>query len=259
MAAGTPGKPNKSMGQLISGIYSKGGLRAFWIGNGANCLQVGPESALLFLLNDMLKPKIAADPHNMTTSERFICGATAGAMAMTLVYPLYTVQNRLLVAPSGFYTSILDVFRKTHAEGGIMAFASGYNVSLIRIIPYKGIDLAGYSSLRDYFCPDGKIGVFQSLGFGSLASAISQTVTHPLLVARTRLQCQGVAGRPIEYDGMLDVLKKTYQKGGARALMGGWIPSMAKNVPAVAVTTSAFVSYMACQCIIPFILPCSSS
>ena len=65
-------------------------------GNGANVIQVGPESALLFLLNDLYKPYIAEDPKRMSVFEKFVCGSAAGASAMTLVYPMYVVQNRML-------------------------------------------------------------------------------------------------------------------------------------------------------------------
>jgi len=148
---------------------------------------------------------------------------------------MYVVQNRLLVMPNGYYKGIGDVFRKTYSEGGLKAFTGGYGASFVRIIPYKGIDMAGYSVLRDHFCPEGDCTTVQSLQFGAMASMVSQTVTHPLLVARTRLQVQGLDGRPVLYRGMVEALSKTYAEGGARALMGGWLPSMLKNVPAIAI------------------------
>jgi len=37
---------------------------------------------------------VCADTENPTLTENFICGASAGAIAMTLVYPMYVVQNR---------------------------------------------------------------------------------------------------------------------------------------------------------------------
>jgi len=39
----------------------------------------------------------------------------------------------------------------------------------------------------------------------------------------------------VEYSGLADALMKTHKQGGMRALMGGWIPSMMKNVPAIAI------------------------
>ncbi len=239
MAAGgsaTLGKTNPGLLGGLKMMWAKGGIRGMWQGNGANIIQVGPESAILFLLNDIYKPYFSKDPSKMTLVEKFGCGAAAGASAMTLVYPMYVVQNRLLVAPEGFYTSIADVFRKTMREEGPRAFGGGYGASFVRILPYKGLDMSIYGVLRDKFvAPESNITTAQSLGFGAFASCISQTVTHPLLVARTRLQCQGFAERPVEYNGLVDCLTKTFRSGGVRAIMGGLAPSMAKNVPAIAI------------------------
>ena len=217
-----------------------------WQGNMANVLQVGPESAFLFLANDMLTSIVRKDKKTpLTLPQKFMCGAGAGILSMTAVYPMYVVQNRLMVAKEGLYTSIFDCIRKTYRAEGIRAFSQGYVPSFVRIIPYKGIDLAGYHILREQFVTPGEMpSKFQSLSFGAIAACVSQTVTHPLLLARTKLQCQGDAmGRPIKYKNMADAVHKTFMKGyrngnvfkGFVSLWAGWVPSMAKNVPAIAI------------------------
>ena len=50
-------------------------------------------------------------------------------------------------------------------------------------------------------------------------------------------------GRPIKYKNMADAVHKTFMKGyrngnvfkGFVSLWAGWVPSMAKNVPAIAI------------------------
>jgi len=150
MAAGV-GKSGSNPGVVgaFRNMLAEGGIRGLWTGNGANIVQVGPESALLFLLNDLYKPYVAQDPKNLTIFERFTCGSAAGATSMTLVYPMYVIQNRMLVMPDGYYKGIYDCARKTYVDGGLRAFAGGYGASFVRIIPYKGIDMAGYSLLKD--------------------------------------------------------------------------------------------------------------
>jgi len=39
---------------------------------------------------------VCADTENPTLTENFICGASAGVIAMTLVYPMYVALNRLV-------------------------------------------------------------------------------------------------------------------------------------------------------------------
>lgn len=260
---GTEG--SKSIVSGIRAMYKSGGLRCMWQGNCANVLQVGPESAILFFANDLLKGMLLSrapeGEKTLDLSQKFLCGASAGIISMSLVYPMYVVQNRMMVADHGMYKSIADCILQTYRREGAKAFMQGYVPSLIRIIPYKGIDLTGYTLLKETFLAPGEAPTtLQSLSFGAIASSVSQTLTHPLLLARTKLQCQGEAmGRPIVYRSMVHALGKTFRRGyssigtcgawastvrsvlfGVRSLWSGWGPSMAKNVPAIAIQFACY-------------------
>jgi len=263
MAAGGTSTLAQAEGtSILSGLrsmYAAGGIRCMWQGNAANVVQVGPESAILFFTNDIFTSIVQKDKEKpLPMVQKFGCGALAGIVSMTLVYPMYVVQNRMMVAREGLYSSIYDCIKQTYRQEGLSAFAQGYKPSLVRIVPYKGIDMAGYTMLREYFVERDEIPTtIQSLSFGATASAISQTVTHPLLLARTKLQCQGAAmGRPIKYHGMFDAIMTTFQKGcadhfrngtrvrgylaGIKMLWSGWAPSMVKNVPAIAIQFAVY-------------------
>ncbi len=43
-----------------------------------------------------------------------------------------------------------------------------------------------------------------------------QVVSYPLALIRTRLQAQGLPGRPLKYRNMADVLQKTIEREGLR-------------------------------------------
>jgi len=65
------------------------------------------------------------------------------------------------------------------------------------------------------------------LAAGMCSSSIAQFAAYPLALTRTRLQAQGIGGKPIKYTGMCDVLRKTVQNEGVRGLykVGGcwWV------------------------------------
>ena len=56
------------------------------------------------------------------------------------------------------------------------------------------------------------------LGAGMLSSSLAQFSAYPLALVRTRLQAQGIGGRPSKYRGMKDVLTKTYHNEGVIGL-----------------------------------------
>ena len=85
-------------------------------------------------LNSVLKDKIFQDVESPTLFERFMLGSIAGASAMTAVYPMYVIQNRLAAATPGQYNGMLDCARRT-AQGGWKACYGGYFVSLLRVMP----------------------------------------------------------------------------------------------------------------------------
>jgi hypothetical protein len=98
--------------------------------------------------------------------------------------------------------------------------------------------------------PPGKtIGVLQSMAFGALAAAFSQSLTYPLVTARTKLQAQGSAQkRPTLYSGGFDALRKTYygdpvlgiRAEGLKGIYAGCGANLVKMVPAVALQFTVY-------------------
>ena len=87
-------------------IHAEGGMRAFFRGNGVNVLKIAPETSIKFLAFDAFKARVAADPSNVSVSERFAAGGGAGAVAQTCVYPLEIAKTRL-AGTGGFGHAVL--------------------------------------------------------------------------------------------------------------------------------------------------------
>lgn len=113
-----------------------------------------------------------------------------------------------------------------------------------------GFDLCIFNTLKDIFVPrDQVINPFQSMFFGGIASGFSQSLTYPLVVARTKLQAQGKAqGRPIVYKNAFDAIRKTYRGDvalglraeGIRGLYNGCAANLMKMIPAVALQFTVY-------------------
>lgn len=84
MQAGVEGAPRGVVSGL-KGIYADGGIKAFFRGNGVNCLKVGPEMGIKMVAFDRLKGVLSEARGALTPMERFIAGGIAGALAQAIV------------------------------------------------------------------------------------------------------------------------------------------------------------------------------
>ena len=71
---------------------------------------------------------------------------------------------------------------------------------------------------------------------GAASSVFAQTVTYPLNLVRTRLQTQGVNGRPTLYHGMVHCATSIVKADGLSGLFAGLTANYLKAVPASVVT-----------------------
>lgn len=194
--------------------------RSLWRGNGINVLKIAPESAIKFSAYEQVK-RFIRGPENrpMSIFERFVAGACAGCVSQTAIYPLEVLKTRLALRKTGQYTGMLDAARKIYAVEGLRSFYRGYipNVlgktktkillitqsmtkyfSILGIIPYAGIDLAVYETLKKKYLA--KHTEYQEapqiwllLACGSASSTLGQVCSYPLALVRTRLQAQGMS------------------------------------------------------------------
>lgn len=82
-------------------IYSYGGWRAFFVGNGLNIMKIIPESAIKFYSYESCKELFARilhceDKDSIPTTARFVAGGMAGICAQFSIYPLETLKTRIM-------------------------------------------------------------------------------------------------------------------------------------------------------------------
>ncbi|XP_031490254.1 calcium-dependent mitochondrial ATP-magnesium/phosphate carrier protein 3-like isoform X1 [Nymphaea colorata] len=229
----------------IKQIWKDGRFGGFFRGNGINVVKVAPESAIKFYTYEMLK-KFIVDEKGGTkadigTSGRLFAGGVAGAVAQTAVYPMDLVKTRLqtYACEGGTVPKLGALAKDIWVQEGPRAFYRGLFPSLLGIIPYAGIDLAAYETLKDmsrtYILHDNEPGPLVQLGCGTMSGALGATCVYPLQVVRTRMQAQrstATAG----YERMSDVFWRTIKDEGFLGLYKGLIPSLLKVMPAASIT-----------------------
>lgn len=135
----------------VKNIWKEGGLLGFFRGNGLNVLKVAPESAIKFYMYEMLKKFIGDDNGNVGTAGRLVSGGLAGAVAQAAIYPMDLVKTRLQTfsCERGKVPKLGKLSKDIWVQEGPRAFYRGLVPSLLGIIPYAGIDLTAYETLKD--------------------------------------------------------------------------------------------------------------
>ncbi len=119
-------------------------------------------------------------------------------------------------------------------------FYRGYLPNLLGILPYAGIDLAIYETLKKYYLARNNVdssnneqpGVVILLACGTVSSACGQIASYPLALVRTRLQ----ASTTFQNYSMSGLFKNIVQNEGVIGLYRGLMPNFMKVAPAVSIS-----------------------
>ncbi|XP_030634754.1 calcium-binding mitochondrial carrier protein SCaMC-3 [Chanos chanos] len=226
----------------LRAMVKEGGLGSLWRGNGINVLKIAPETAIKFLAYEQIKRLMKGNREGGTlkVQERFIAGSLAGATAQTIIYPMEVLKTRLTLRKTGQYSSVFDCARQILQKEGVRAFYKGYVPNILGIIPYAGIDLAVYETLKNAWLQrhtDGSAdpGVLVLVGCGTVSSTCGQLASYPLALIRTRMQAQAsMKGAP--QVSMMTLFRNIVSQEGVVGLYRGIAPNFLKVIPAVSIS-----------------------
>ncbi|RKO87860.1 mitochondrial carrier domain-containing protein [Blyttiomyces helicus] len=251
-----PQNPPKSRAEsaydAIRILYRDGGFRSFYRGNGLNVVKIAPESALKFFVFEWGKSTLAGlegvDKDNISVASRFAAGGLGGLLSQFAIYPLETLKTRIMAQTTVAGASIvLRTARALWKEGGVRPFYRGCGPSLVGIVPYAGIDLAVFETLKVTTAEtqsSTEIPMMAILCCGMVSGAFGATLMYPLSLVRTRLQAQGTPLHPERYSSVFDVVRKTHAREGVFGFYKGLVPTLLKVIPAVSIS---YVVYERCK------------
>uniref|UniRef100_A0A8C5N1E0 Calcium-binding mitochondrial carrier protein SCaMC-1-like n=1 Tax=Gouania willdenowi TaxID=441366 RepID=A0A8C5N1E0_GOUWI len=228
---------------LIGGfkqMIAEGGLKSLWRGNGINVMKIAPETSIKFMAYEQYKKLLTSEGKKIETHKRFMAGSMAGATAQTAIYPMEVLKTRLTLRKTGQYAGMFDCAKKILRKEGVKAFYKGYIPNLLGIIPYAGIDLAVYESLKNswlsYHPKDSaNPGILVLLGCGTISSTCGQLASYPLALVRTRMQAQASLDAS-DQSSMSSLIRKILAKDGFFGLYRGILPNFMKVIPAVSIS-----------------------
>ncbi|THH14673.1 hypothetical protein EW146_g5689 [Bondarzewia mesenterica] len=235
----------KAIASAVARIYSEGGIRAFWIGNGLSVVKIFPESAIKFLAYETSKRMFARyvdgvdDLRDISGVSRFLSGGLGGISSQLTIYPIETLKTQMMSSTGVPNKTLMSAAKRVWALGGFRAYYRGLTIGLIGVFPYSAIDMSTFEALKlAYLRSTGKEepGVLALLAFGSVSGSVGASSVYPMNLVRTRLQASGSPGHPQRYTGFRDVVWKTYERDGWRGFYRGLLPTLAKVVPAVSIS-----------------------
>jgi len=221
------------IGNCFTRLYKEQGISSFWRGNFTNIIRYFPTQAFNFAFKDSIKklfPK--ADPKKEFGKFFLInmaSGGLAGAGSLCIVYPLDYARTRL-AADVGTgkrdFKGLGDCLIKT-ATGpkGPIALYNGFGVSVIGIIPYRGVYFGLYDSFREknpWKNDLGLLGIASKFAIAQCVAIAAGYASYPFDTIRRRLQMQ--SEKPKEkwvYKGTIDCFKTIVTKEGPAALFKG--------------------------------------
>ena len=179
-----------------------------------------------------------------STVTSFVSGATAGATATALTYPLDLLRTRFAAqGPRRVYKNIFDGIVHIARNEGIGGYFHGLGAGVGQVVPYMGLFFAVYEGLR----PETQnlrlpFGSGDALA-GTLASVMAKSGVFPLDLIRKRLQVQGptramfTKGQVPQYShGVWRTGTAVVAREGWRGLYRGLGISLVKAAPASAIT-----------------------
>ncbi|XP_061625144.1 calcium-binding mitochondrial carrier protein SCaMC-2-A [Phyllopteryx taeniolatus] len=227
---------------IMSGLtqmVKEGGVRSLWRGNGVNIIKIAPESALKFMAYEQIKHLIGSDKQTLSISERFMAGSLAGVIAQSAIYPMEVLKTRLALRKTGQYAGISDCAKQIFRREGLAAFYKGYMPNMLGIIPYAGIDLAVYETLKNSYLQQygtaSDPGILVLLACGTVSSTCGQLASYPLALVRTRMQAQAATGSG-QQATMTALFRQILRAEGPTGLYRGLAPNFLKVIPAVSIS-----------------------
>ncbi|KAJ4911506.1 hypothetical protein Rs2_06127 [Raphanus sativus] len=186
-------------------------------------IKKGDDDVFAPTLAQLLKNPVALLSFVPKDPALFFAGAFAGAAAKSVTAPLDRIKL------------LMQAIMLIGREEGVKGYWKGNLPQVIRIIPYRAIQLFAYETYKKLFSgKDGQLSGLGMLGAGACAGMTSTLITYPLDVLRLRLAVEP------GYRTMSQVALNILREEGLASFYNGLGPSLLSIAPYIAINFCVF-------------------
>lgn len=239
-------------------VAAEQGIGAFWRGNLTNIIRYFPTQAFNFAFKDTIKAMFPRADKNTEFLKFFAInmasGGLAGAGSLMIVYPLDYARTRLASDVGGGkqqFSGLMDCLTKTVKSSGIGGLYNGVGVSIVGIIPYRGVYFGLFDTLSGYNpyqkSENNLFRAASKFGCAQFSAIMAGYASYPFDTVRRRLQMQSEKPKAEwVYSGTMDCFTKIMKDEGTTALFKGAGANALRTVGAamVLVLYSEITAYM---------------
>merc|ERR1711907_246421 len=231
------------IGNCFSRILAEQGLASFWRGNLTNVIRYFPTQAFNLAFKDSIKKMFPKYSPKTDFGKFFLVNLASGGLAaagsLCIVYPLDYARTRLasdVGSGKKTFSGLGDCIKKTMAgPGGFLALYTGFGVSVVGIIGYRGIQLGTFDTItgiNPWKKDKGIMGAVSSFIAAQTAITFGAGATFPFDTVRRRMQMQ--SEKPAEehiYKGTMHCFQKiAADEGLVKGLYKGFIANVVRSV-----------------------------
>ncbi|ORX38079.1 putative ADP,ATP carrier protein 2, mitochondrial precursor [Kockovaella imperatae] len=162
----------------------------------------------------------------------FLMGGVAASISKTVGAPIERVKLLVQIRPQE-YKGIITTFGKVYSEEGLASFWRGNGTNVLRYFPTQALNFAFKDYYKTFFGrkrSDGYVPfLLGNIASGAAAGATGSLFVYSLDYARTRLSVDSKnasSGGKRQFDGLIDVYKKTLKTDGVAGLYRGFNSSV---------------------------------
>lgn len=176
---------------------------------------------------------------NLSFIESFMLSGAAAVVSKTAAAPIERVklliQNQDEMLKTGRldrpYTGVVDCTTRVLKTEGVVPFWRGNMANVLRYFPTQALNFAFKDKIKQAFKPKKEdsyaVNFGKNIASGGAAGALSLCFVYSLDYARTRLanDAKGKGGAERQYNGLVDVYRKTMASDGIAGLYRGFVIS----------------------------------